>query len=133
MNPYRSLKAHYTYQGGNQTEIFAPEHSAFVKFSFNNLEDFFTSKMVDTKINITAFYISNKSQLTFIPLLQQYAHTNLKTASVVGLKGRGEARFQTLTFFYEIDLLSRKNYQYAWGYAIPNKRVRLGLTWDFRN
>ncbi len=133
MSPYRSFQAHYTYQGGNQTEIFAPAHSAFIKLSFNNLEDLITSKMVDTKINITAFFMNNRSQLTFLPLLQQYAHTNLKTPSVFGLKGRGAARFQTLTFFYEIDLLSRSNYQYAWGYAIPNKRVRLGLTWDFRN
>ena len=133
ISDFSTLQIHYSFQGGNKEKITAPEHSAFVRVNLNNLEDYVTSKMVDTKIYLTGYYVGKQQQLTFLPVYQKFVHTLLETPSVFGLKGRASARFQTLEFFYELDLLSRSNYQQVWGYPIPNKRIRIGLTWDFTN
>jgi len=133
LNDFSSIQWHYIYQYGKKTRIISAPHSVYAQLGIKNIEDKFTTLKLDTELTLNGYYWSARQGLVYLPLLQQFAHTDVETQGSMLLKARGSVRIQTITFFYEIDLLNKSGYQYVLGFPLKNRMLRVGLTWNFYN
>ena len=133
LNDFSTLNWQYTYQNGKKNRIFGARHAVYAQLGIKNLEDKFTTLKIDTEIMVSGYYWSARQGILYLPLYQVFAHTDMETQASALLKFRGSARIQTVTFFYEIDLLNKSDYQYVLGYPFKDRMVRVGLTWNFYN
>ncbi|MFC1556981.1 hypothetical protein ACFL5L_03255 [candidate division KSB1 bacterium] len=130
---YGSIRGNYTYLSGEKSKLYDARHSLFAQVTLQYLEDFFLKRNLDTVIYLSAIVKSGRNALNYFPLYQQFATTGTEVPLVAALKARGSVKINTVTLFYEIDLLSRSEFQYALGYPMKNRMLRMGLEWNFRN
>lgn len=133
LNDFTTANCQYVYQRGKKDRIFGAPHAVYAQLGIKNLEDKFTTMKVDTEITVSGYYWSARQGILNLPLYQVFSNTDVETQASALLKFRGSARVQTVTFFYEIDLLNKSGYQYVLGYPFKDRMVRVGLTWNFYN
>jgi len=130
---YLAVSGNYTYLSGEKSRMYAPNHSAFFRLNLRKIDDFITSKKLDTDIQIMGMLCSQKKALNYFPLYQQFGFTDIDMDVTGFLKVRGSAQIRSVNLFYEADIVSRNDYFNILGYPVRDRIVRAGVEWIFRN
>ncbi len=128
-----SVSGHYTFLSAERSKIYGAKHTLYTRISLRNIEDYITSKRIDTVLDISGVFWSQRSHLLYYPVFEQYSTSALPSKDAGMLKVRGSAIIRSLTFFFETDYMSESDYQQVLGYPFFNVMKRLGVEWNFRN